>query len=121
MREGHRAEILNFIPVVGSLIATFIPAAFALAHMGQPVLALVLLGTLTVLQFVGGNYIEPRISGDALRLSPFVILVAIFLWTFIWGIYGTFIGVPIAIAIATFVNHIPSCKWLLGFMGAEGS
>jgi predicted PurR-regulated permease PerM len=118
---GALGFVLNFIPVVGSLIATFIPAAFALAHMGQPVLALVLLGTLTVLQFVGGNYIEPRISGDALRLSPFVILVAIFLWTFIWGIYGTFIGVPIAIAIATFVNHIPSCKWLLGFMGAEGS
>ena len=118
---GVLGFVLNFIPVVGSLIATFIPAAFALAHMGQPVLALILLGTLTVLQFVGGNYIEPRISGDALRLSPFIILVAIFLWTFIWGIYGTFIGVPIAIAIAAFVNHIPSCKWLLGFMGAEGA
>jgi predicted PurR-regulated permease PerM len=89
--------------------------------MGQPVLALILLGTLTVLQFVGGNYIEPRISGGALRLSPFIILVAIFLWTFIWGIYGTFIGVPIAIAIAAFADHIPSCKWLLGFMGAEGA
>jgi predicted PurR-regulated permease PerM len=89
--------------------------------MREPVLALLLLGALIVLQFVGGNYIEPRISGDALRLSPFIILVTIFLWTFIWGIYGTFIGVPIAIAIAAFANHIPSCKWLLGFMGAEGA
>jgi AI-2 transport protein TqsA len=118
---GVLGFVLNFIPVVGPLIATFVPATFALAHMREPILALLLLGTLTVLQFLGGNYIEPRISGDALRLSPFIILVTIFFWTFIWGIYGTFIGVPIAIAIAAFAKHIPSCKWLLGFMGAEGA
>ena len=118
---GVLGFVLNFIPVVGPLIATFIPAAFALAHMGRPALALLLLGALTVLQFVGGNYIEPKISGGALRLSPFIILVTIFLGTFIWGIYGTFIAVPIAIAIAAFANHIPSGKWLLGFMGAEGA
>jgi len=116
---GVLGFVLNFIPFLGPLIATFIPALFALAHVGDPVFALLLFALLTVLQFLGGSYMEPRFSGGALRLSPFVILMTIFLWTCIWGIYGTFIGVPIVIAIAAFANHIPSWRWLLGFLGAD--
>lgn len=111
--------VLNFIPIIGPLVATVLPAAFAFAHIGDPLLAVLLFGGLTVLQFAGGNYIEPKIAGDALRLSPFIVLVAVFLWTFIWGVYGAFIGVPIAIAIACFAAQSPSSRWLLGFMGGK--
>jgi AI-2 transport protein TqsA len=108
--------VLNFIPVIGPLVATLLPTAFAFAHIGDPWSAVLLFGGLTVLQFVGGSYIEPKIAGDALRLSPFIVLVAVFLWTFIWGIYGTFIGVPIAIAVACFAAHSPSSQWVLGIL-----
>jgi len=108
--------VLNFIPVIGPLVATVLPSAFAFAHIGDPWSAVLLFGGLTVLQFVGGSYIEPKIAGDALRLSPFIVLVAVFLWTFIWGIYGTFIGVPIAIAVACFAAQAPSSRWVLGIL-----
>lgn len=113
--------VLNFIPVIGPLVATLLPTVFAFAHIGDPGLAVFLFGGLTVLQFVGGSYIEPKIAGDALRLSPFIVLVAVFLWTFIWGIYGAFIGVPIAIAVACFAAQSPSSRWLLGFMGGSAA
>ncbi len=110
--------VLNFIPFIGPLIATLLPAAFAFVHLGDPSFAVLLFIGLTILQFIGGNYLEPKISGNALRLSPFIVLVAVFLWTFIWGTYGTFIGVPIAIAIACFAEQTSGSRWLLGLMGA---
>ena len=36
-----------------------------------------------------------------------VVLFAVFFWTFLWGLYGSFIGVPIVIAALTFCEHIP--------------
>ena len=54
---------------------------------------------LNIIQFVIGSYVEPRLSGNVLAISPFVVLFAIFFWTFLWGLFGTFIGVPIALAI----------------------
>ncbi len=108
---------LNFIPFIGPLIATTLPSLFVLAHLGDPGFALMVFACLSIVQFLSGNYIEPRVSGDALQLSPFVILVAIFLWTFIWGIYGTFIGVPIAIAVAAFTSRAPAMRWLSQLMG----
>jgi AI-2 transport protein TqsA len=118
MEWGVIGFVLNFIPVIGPFVATLLPTAFAFAHIGDPWSAVVLFGGLTVLQFVGGNYIEPKIAGGALRLSPFIVLLAVFLWTFIWGIYGAFIGVPIVIAVACFAAQSPSSRWLLGFLGA---
>lgn len=112
------AFVLNYIPFIGSMIAAFLPSVFALAHVGDPWEALLVLAALTGVQFVGGNYLEPRMSGSALRLSPFVILASIFLWTFLWGVYGTFIAVPIAIAGISFAASANSTAWLAVLMGA---
>lgn len=114
------AFVLNYIPFIGPLIATILPTVFGLVQLGDPWTAFVLFSTLTVVQFVSGNYLEPVLSGGMLTLSPFVILASIFLWTFLWGIYGTFIGVPIAIAVASFAASSPSAAWLAALMGAEG-
>jgi AI-2 transport protein TqsA len=61
---------------------------------------------------VVGSYIEPRLSGTMLAMSPFVVLFSIFLWTFLWGLPGTFIGLPITIAVLTFCAQDPSTRWL---------
>ena len=63
---------------------------------------------LNIIQFVVGSYIEPRVSGAVLAMSPTVVLLAVFLWTFLWGLFGAFIGVPIVIAIITFCSYHPS-------------
>ena len=53
------------------------------------------------MQFLIGSYFEPRFAGATLSVSPFLILFAVFFWTYLWGIAGAFIGVPIVIAILT--------------------
>ena len=72
---------------------------------------------LNLIQFVVGSYVEPLVSGSALAMSPSVVLFAIFFWAFLWGVFGAFIGVPIAIAVLTFCADHPSTRWLAILLG----
>jgi AI-2 transport protein TqsA len=114
---GVIAFALNYIPFIGPFIATAFPTLFALAQFASWQAALVLFACLNVIQFVVGSYIEPRVHGSALAVSPFVVLFSVFLWTFLWGLFGAFIGVPITIAILTFCAQHPSSRWLADLLG----
>ena len=72
---------------------------------------------LNLIQFVVGSYIEPRVSGDVLSISPFVVLFAVVAWTYLWGWYGAFIGVPIVIAILTFCEYHPASRFVADLLG----
>jgi predicted PurR-regulated permease PerM len=98
---GMIAFVLNFIPFIGSFVATLLPSLFAAAQFESVYTALVVFIVLNLLQFVIGSYIEPRVAGTAVSLSPFMVLFAVFFWGMLWGIAGAFIGVPILIALAS--------------------
>jgi len=117
---GVVAFTLNYIPFIGPFIATVFPTLFALAQFASWQLALVVFVCLNAIQFVGGSYIEPRVSGTMLAMSPFVVLFAVFFWTFMWGLPGAFIGVPITIAVLTFCAQHPSSQWVSDLFGAPG-
>jgi predicted PurR-regulated permease PerM len=74
---------------------------------------------LNIIQFVVGSYIEPRVSGAVLAISPSLVLLSVFFWTFLWGLFGAFIGVPIAIAILTFCSYFPSSQWVAELLGGS--
>src|SRR5262252_1940342 len=95
---GVIAFVLNYIPFIGPLVATVFPTLFALAQFGSWQLAVIVFLGLNLIQFLIGSYLEPRIAGAALSVSPFLVLFAVFFWAFLWGIPGAFIGVPIVIA-----------------------
>lgn len=109
---GVLAFVLNYIPFIGPLIATAFPSLFALAQFESWSLALMVFACLNVIQFFIGSYLEPRIAGAKLSLSPFMVLFAVFFWSFLWGIAGAFIGVPILIAVLAVCADHESSKWL---------
>ena len=115
---GVIAFTLNFIPFVGPFIATLLPTFYALAQFESLYSALFVFACLNLIQFAIGSYVEPRVAGNALALSPFLVLFSVFLWMFLWGLFGAFIGVPIAIAVLTFCAQSPSTKWLAQLLGA---
>jgi len=118
---GVIAFALNYIPFIGPFIATLFPTLLAMTQFDtwQGVVATFI--CLNIIQFVIGSYVEPRLSGSVLAISPFVVLFAIFLWTFLWGLFGTFIGVPIALAILTFCEQHPGSRWLSDLLGGPPS
>jgi predicted PurR-regulated permease PerM len=109
---GVIAFVLNYIPFIGPLVATIFPTVFAMAQFESWELAILVFVSLNLIQFLIGSYLEPRIAGAALSVSPFLILFAVFFWSFLWGIPGAFIGVPIVIAILTICEEHDSTKWV---------
>jgi len=109
---GVIAFVFNYVPFIGPLFATVFPTLFALVQFGSWELAIFVFVGLNVIQFVTGSYIEPRIAGATLSMSPFVVLFAVFFWSFLWGIPGAFIGVPIAIAILTVCDEHEPTRWI---------
>lgn len=109
---GVIAFALNYIPFIGPLIATVFPTLFAIAQFESWQTAALIFICLNLIQFLVGSYLEPRIAGSALSMSPFLVLFAVFAWAFLWGIPGTFIGVPIVIALLTFCAQHPASRWV---------
>jgi AI-2 transport protein TqsA len=109
---GVIAFALNYIPFIGPLIATVLPTFFAIAQFESWQVGVIVFFGMNLIQFIVGSYIEPRIAGTALSISPFMVLFAVFFWSFLWGLAGAFIGVPILIAFVGFCEQHPSCRWI---------
>jgi predicted PurR-regulated permease PerM len=69
-------------------------------------------------EVITGSYIEPRIAGATLSISPFVVLFAVFFWSFLWGIPGAFIGVPIMITVC---DESETAQWLAALLSGRDS
>jgi predicted PurR-regulated permease PerM len=116
---GLIAFVLNYIPFIGPLVATVFPTLFALVQFGSWQLAAIVFVGLNVIQFLIGSYLEPRIAGAALSLSPFLVLFAVFFWAFLWGLPGAFIGVPIVIACLTLCEQRESTRWVAALLSGR--
>jgi AI-2 transport protein TqsA len=114
---GVIAFALNYIPFIGPFIATLFPTLLAMAQFASWQAVLGVFVCLNIIQFVIGSYVEPRVSGTVLSISPSLVLFSVFFWTFLWGLFGAFIGVPIAIAALTFCAHYPSTRWVADLLG----
>ena len=119
--RGVIAFVLNFIPFIGSFVATLLPTLFAAAQFESLYAALVVFIGLNLLQFVIGSYIEPRVAGTAVSVSPFMVLFAVFFWGMLWGVAGAFIGVPILIALATVCARHPRAQSIAILLSADST
>lgn len=114
---GVIAFALNYIPFIGPFIATLFPTLLAMTQFDSWQAVLGVFVCLNIIQFAVGSYVEPRVAGTMLSISPFVVLFGIFFWTFLWGLFGTFIGVPITLAILSFCAAHPSSRWIADLLG----
>jgi AI-2 transport protein TqsA len=118
---GVIAFVLNYIPLIGPLIATVLPTCFAVAQFDAWQNAVVMFACLNVIQFLVGSYLEPRAAGSMLSMSPFLVLLAVFFWTWLWGIAGALIGVPIVIAALTLCEQHEASRWVADLCGTPSA
>ena len=102
--------IFNYIPYVGSLVGVIFPVALSLAQFGSVPTTLLLAAMLTAAQVYVGNILEPRMFARQLNLSPFVILVALSLWTALWGLPGAILAVPLTSVMAIVLAALPETR-----------
>ena len=98
------ALLLNFIPTIGSIIAGVLPALYALATK-DPGTALAVAGGLLLIEQIMGNYVDPRLMGHQLALSPVIVLITLMVWGWIWGPLGAFLATPLTVLMATLFAH----------------
>ena len=116
------AFLLNFIPTFGSVISFLLTVFFALLQFFPsvpPVLAtaLVVLASNMIL----GNIVEPRVEGGNLNISPFLILVSLSVWGWIWGFIGMILAVPFLVFIKIFCENVSFLKPVAILLGNKKS
>ncbi|HLP47942.1 MAG TPA: AI-2E family transporter, partial [Candidatus Kapabacteria bacterium] len=111
--------LLNFIPNIGSFIAVLFPVLVCFLQYGFSLRLFLVAGALMTAQFTVANFLEPRITGKSLNLSPVVILVSLIFWGYIWGIVGMILSVPLTSAIKITCENIPSLKPIADLMSAD--
>lgn len=113
--------VFNFIPYVGSLIATLLPAFFAIFQFASFIPFLWVLISVEAIQILVGSYIEPRIMGKSLNLSPLVVILSLAFWGAIWGVVGMLLSVPIISVLTIVLAHFPSTKKIAILFSEKGN
>lgn len=109
--------ILNYIPSIGSILATFLPIPVVLAQFGPSWKILWIVLLLGILQNVMGNLIEPKIQGKGLKLHPVAILLSLAIWGLLWGPVGMFLAAPIAAVIRVVLDNFETTRPIALLMG----
>lgn len=112
--------VLNFIPNIGSIIATGLIALVAHVQFGEPNTTLAIFVIATGIQFLNGNVIDPMLMGRALRLSSFGIILSLAFWGAVWGMPGMFLSVPIMVMLLVVCSHVPQLRPFAIFLSREG-
>ena len=96
---GSLTFILNFIPVLGSVIAVLIPLPVAFLQFSDPTFVILVIVLPIIVHIIIGNIIEPKIFGDAFGLHPITVILSLIFWGMIWGIIGVLLAAPITAII----------------------
>jgi AI-2 transport protein TqsA len=107
---GLLTFLLNYIPNIGSVIATLPPIFVAFVQYGSPFPAIWVALLLIATQATMGNLVEPRAMGRSLNLSPLVVILSLVFWGFIWGPVGMVLAVPISSTIQIICINIGSLR-----------
>jgi len=117
---GLMAFVLNFIPSIGATLAVIAPSVFALLEFG-PAWALLTIAGMTVIEQVIGNFLQPRMQGRRLQLSPVVVMVSMLFWGWLWGIGGALLAVPITITLLVVFAHLEPLRPVAQLMSGTAS
>lgn len=102
--------LLNYIPNIGPIIAVLL-CVLAISITGTSISVLLGIGfLLTCVHFISGNFLEPRLMGASLGLSPLVILISLSFWGQIWGLIGIFLCVPLMNIISIILDKFPKTR-----------
>ncbi len=115
---GLVAFLLNYVPTIGSIIAAIPPVMLALVQLGVPEA----IGTMTgfvLINIAFGNFIEPRLLGYGVGISPLIVFVGLFFWNWVFGPVGMLLSVPLTMTLKLALESDQSTHWIAMLLGSE--
>ena len=116
---GFLTFVLNFIPNIGSMIATVCPIIIGLLQYGFGFTIISMAVLLLIVQNIIGNIAEPHFLGSRMDLSPVFVLFSLIFWGWVWGIVGMFLAVPISASIKILFSNIEPLKPIAILLGSK--
>ena len=117
---GILAFVLNYIPNVGSIVATILVALVTFVQTADPGSTAAVFIVVTMIQFLNGSVIDPMLMGRALRLSSFGIIISLAFWGAVWGVPGMFLSVPIMVALLIICSQVPALRPVAILLSRQG-
>jgi predicted PurR-regulated permease PerM len=115
---GFLAGFLILIPYIGILIGSVLPALLSIVTMDSPWYAVGVIGVMSFVQFLEGNFITPNIVGSKVSVNPLAAIVALFLGGQLWGLSGLILALPVTAILKVVFDTIPSLE-PVGFLLGE--
>ncbi len=112
--------LLNYIPTIGSLVATVFPAFIAALQFASIGPALWVLGGVGLIQIIVGNILDPRLMGTSLNVSGVVVILSLAFWGSIWGVVGMILSVPITVMLVITLAQFDNTRWLAILLSDKG-
>ena len=114
---GLLAFLLNYLPAIGSIVASVPALLLALVNSGLGLVAVCGVGYL-VINIGISNFLEPRFLGRRLKLSPLVVLISIIFWGWVLGPMGMLLSVPLTAVVKMALDGNPDTRWLAVLLGS---
>ncbi len=115
---GGLAFVFNFLPYVGPLFMVALLALVGLGTASTVVLGLIPALSFLALHAVESNVVTPSILGVRFTINPVSILLSISYFTWIWGVLGALLSVPILLTISALLENLGRPN-LIGFLFGE--
>ncbi len=109
---------LNFVPIVGSIIAAVPPLLLILVDGGAGEALGLGIGYAAINVGIG-NFVEPRLFGKSLGLSPLVVFLSLVVWGWILGPVGMFLSVPLTMFVKILVDEVDDLRWIGILLGSS--
>jgi predicted PurR-regulated permease PerM len=110
--------LLNFVPVIGNIVGIIPPSLYAIIQFQNFTTPLVVFVGFAILQIVISNFVYPALQGRQLSLSPVAIIVALAFWSWLWGIAGALLAVPLTVAIVIICEQFRRTEWIVQLLSA---
>lgn len=107
--------LLNYIPNIGAIIAAGPPILVATIQH-DPMRGLAVAGGMVVLEQIVGSYIDPKLQGTHLRLSPVMVFGTVVFFSWMWGVGGMLIATPCLVLVVVVLEEIPSLAPIAGLL-----
>lgn len=103
--------LFNYIPYVGSLIACALPIVLSFLQFEDEIFRPILVAVALIgIQQIIGNWVEPRMAGQRLDVSPMLIVLSLTFWWAVWGIFGAILAVPLLVIVRIILDNIPETR-----------
>ena len=114
---GALATSVAFIPYLGHWLGIAAVGAAGLLTLDNPARVLAVVGIYAAVAFIDGNFLTPLIMGRRMVLNPVAVFVGLLFWTWVWGVPGAFLAVPILATLKLLSDHVPQLATLGEFLG----